>query len=417
MLQAQHEIARENWSGIETNLQNRISSLEQESEDNVSREAYLRKKVKSLTDSLKTQTSDNETLNDEIDELKSQQAKLQHSKTQIEEELETAKKTILELESSLEKQASQYEKKLETLQDKLKVSIETLNQQEKAMQQRLAVNDRKRSSHGQDPFLSEPISRSESTSPFSQRFSSEDVAAVGARSPSLNFGRRASSKTSLPSLYSSQSLDSVTGSPGFSMEASLSEPTAQFSSALPTHLEDGSHGDNVDDDMEPYGSASDAFRAGSTTSGHTHTRDRARGLGLGVGDEASVSKFDNASVSTVGAGPSIQLVNRMSRTIRGLESELANVKQDLAGMTSAKDEAVKDVARLMQEAGELEGYKAQVEELERRIEEMSVREQTALEMLGEKSEQVNELRADVADIKDMFQQQIEELVGRLNAQK
>lgn len=48
VLQSQHSIATENWSGIEQNLQNRISSLEQQLQESSSREAYFKKKVKGL---------------------------------------------------------------------------------------------------------------------------------------------------------------------------------------------------------------------------------------------------------------------------------------------------------------------------------------------------------------------------------
>lgn len=48
VLQSQHNIATENWNGIEQNLQNRITSLEQQLEESGTREAYFRKKVKTL---------------------------------------------------------------------------------------------------------------------------------------------------------------------------------------------------------------------------------------------------------------------------------------------------------------------------------------------------------------------------------
>lgn len=48
VLQSQHNIATENWTGIEQNLQNRITSLEQQLEESGSRENYFRKKVKTL---------------------------------------------------------------------------------------------------------------------------------------------------------------------------------------------------------------------------------------------------------------------------------------------------------------------------------------------------------------------------------
>lgn len=391
VLQTQHDIATENWNRIETNLQSRIANLDQETEDYASREAYLRKKLKTLTETHKSQTTENESLHDQIDELKSQLAQLNSKHTQTLEDLTDAKKTIKELESACENQKIDSDKRVAVLEEKLKISVDALNQQQQIQQHRTAT-DRKKS-YGQDQFMLDPVPRSANSSPFSQRFSVDD--GFGNRSSSMGFpGRRTSSKASLNSLQSSQYMDN-------SANSSTSAFSLPLDGALPdtplaTHFEED---DSFHSPYEPYQMSAGADS--NTSVG----RDRRA-------DEGS-SRFDNNSISTVGAGPSIQLVNRMSRTIRSLESELSNVKQELTRMTMSKDEAVKDISRLMQETEALAPYKAQVDEMEKKIEDMSVREQTALEMLGEKSEQVQELRADVDDIKSMFKQQIEELVDRL----
>lgn len=413
VLQAQHDIATENWSGIESNLHSRIANLEQELEDNNSREAYLRKKVKSLTDNLKTQTSENESLNDQVDELKSHLSKLNTLHTTLEQDLADAKRTANGFESATEKIKTEYEKKLASSEEKLKIAVESLqqaNQHLQSQQQLKGSAIERKKSNGTDPFYGDIISRSGSLSPFSQRFSIDEVPPFGNKIPSSGFGgRRASSKSSLFSLHTPQNMESSNNSSSSSFSLAL-EGAAQDNQnlvPLPTHLED----EDSNGFASPYSAASETFRmeerggggGGSTLSGTG-------------GGEAS-SRFDKESVSTVGAGPSIQLVNRMSRTIRSLESELSNVKQDLSRMTLSKDEAVKDITRLMQETETLNSYKVQVKDMEAKIEEMSIREQTALEMLGEKSEQVQELRADVDDIKSMFKQQIEELIDRLAAQE
>lgn len=373
VLQAQHDIATQNWTGIEANLQTRISNLEQEAEDNSSRETYLRKKIKTLTESLKSVTNENENLNDQLNELKSQVAKSKTSQALLKQELSDTKNTSANLESTIEKLKSEHDKKFSDLNEKFKVSVESLNQYKLQQQQQ---QQRKKSNPVEPPFFGgEPVPRSDNTSPFHQRFPVDDN--LGTKNSFS--GRRASSKVSLPSL------------PGLASDPSLHGGMPYNIDGLSTHFEA-----DDDDFMPPYSAASETFRNSSI-----HTR-----------DEGS-TKLDKESVSTVGAGPSIQLVNRMSRSIRSLESELSNVKQDLARAEVSRDEAVKELSELMKELEELNKYKSQVAELESKIDDMSLREQTTLEMLGEKSEQVQELRADVVDIKTMFQQQIEELVDRL----
>lgn len=126
------------------------------------------------------------------------------------------------------------------------------------------------------------------------------------------------------------------------------------------------------------------------------------------------SKADNnSSIHTLNAGPSMQLMGKMNTAIRRLESELASVRQDLLSMTKSKDEACQEVLTLMRENDQLSSYRKKSEELEASVKALEVREQTTLEMLGERSELVQELRADVDDLKTMYRQQIEELVDRL----
>jgi hypothetical protein len=109
----------------------------------------------------------------------------------------------------------------------------------------------------------------------------------------------------------------------------------------------------------------------------------------------------------------MQLMGKMNTAIRRLESELASVRQDLLSMTKSKDEACQELLTLMRENEQLSSYRKKSEELEASVKALEVREQTTLEMLGERSELVQELRADVDDLKTMYRQQIEELVDRL----
>lgn len=116
---------------------------------------------------------------------------------------------------------------------------------------------------------------------------------------------------------------------------------------------------------------------------------------------------DIISESTVGAGPSVQLVERMSATVRRLESERAASKDELARVTTQRDEARQQVVDLMRELEEKKISDSRVQELETRLEELDQRYQTTLEMLGEKSEQVDELQADIADLKKIYRELID----------
>lgn len=116
---------------------------------------------------------------------------------------------------------------------------------------------------------------------------------------------------------------------------------------------------------------------------------------------------DIISESTVGAGPSVQLVERMSATVRRLESERAASKDELARITTQRDEARQQIVDLMREAEEKRSSDARVQDLEKRLEDLDQRYQTTLEMLGEKSEQVEELQADIADLKKIYRELVD----------
>lgn len=116
---------------------------------------------------------------------------------------------------------------------------------------------------------------------------------------------------------------------------------------------------------------------------------------------------DMISGSTAGAGPSVQLVERMSAAVRRLESEKAASREEAGRLCAQRDEAREQVVSLMQEA---EGKRAADERargLEKEVRAIEERYLTTLEMLGEKSEAVEELKADVVDLKDLYRELVE----------
>lgn len=116
---------------------------------------------------------------------------------------------------------------------------------------------------------------------------------------------------------------------------------------------------------------------------------------------------DILSVSTSTAGPSIQVVERMSATVRRLESEKAAFRDELARLADQRDEARKQVIILIKEADAKQAAEERVSTLEVEVRAINQRYQTTLEMLGEKSELVDELHADIIDVKQMYRDLVE----------
>ena len=119
---------------------------------------------------------------------------------------------------------------------------------------------------------------------------------------------------------------------------------------------------------------------------------------------------DVLSTSTAGAGPSVQLVERMSAAVRRLETEKAALKDEIDRLSIQRDEARNQVISLMQETESGRATQAKNESMKAEVQELNLRLHTTLEMLGEKSELVEELRADIADMKEIYRATLEDTV-------
>jgi TATA element modulatory factor len=113
------------------------------------------------------------------------------------------------------------------------------------------------------------------------------------------------------------------------------------------------------------------------------------------------------SVSTAGAGPSVQLVERMSATVRRLEMEKAASREEIARLLTQRDEARNEVVALMREVEGVNETKDRVASVEKEMGELKSRYDAALEMLGEKSEECEELKNDVQDLKKIYRELVE----------
>lgn len=119
---------------------------------------------------------------------------------------------------------------------------------------------------------------------------------------------------------------------------------------------------------------------------------------------------DMVSASTVAAGPSVQLVEKLSAAIRRLETEKVAAKEELARISGQRDEARAEIVSLMREAEKARLAGEEVTKLQAQVAEVNERYETTLELLGEKSELVEELRADVDDVKAMYRDLVERTV-------
>ena len=100
----------------------------------------------------------------------------------------------------------------------------------------------------------------------------------------------------------------------------------------------------------------------------------------------------------------------MSSAVRRLESEKASTKEDIMRLSAQRDEARAEIVSLMREVEVKREKEEKVKELEVEVKSLNERWQTTLEMLGEKSEEVEELKGDIADLKSIYRDLVQRTV-------
>ncbi|GAD98684.1 M protein repeat protein [Paecilomyces variotii No. 5] len=355
-LQTQYSVASENWQTLEGSLLSRLANVEKERDEFARREGDLRRKVRELNIKAK----------------------------KVEEELENSKEHIQDLERSLEETKQELQKltgKLKKASDDVDAAKKELAEQQKlseaTLSQKLEEERSKWREQAISPtaFLQQP--RTESPVASSRRSTTgldpmSDLRPLSRRSSTLppqspEFGTP-------PRQDSYPSISSPPTTNGASNLTMMGTPSITF------------------EPDEFYGGSGTPATPSAFGAGQTH---HSRGIN------------DIISVSTVGAGPSVQLVERMSATVRRLESERAASKDELARITAQRDTARQEVVELMREVEDKRKSDARVQELEAHIADLDQRYETTLELLGEKSEQVEELQADIADLKKIYRELVD----------
>ncbi|KAK6460476.1 TATA element modulatory factor 1 TATA binding-domain-containing protein [Scheffersomyces coipomensis] len=118
----------------------------------------------------------------------------------------------------------------------------------------------------------------------------------------------------------------------------------------------------------------------------------------------------SSTIPAGNGGGNIQLINKMSSNIRRLEIELNTLREENNSLIIEKEKTEQDILGGFKLHEELEALNTKIQTLETELDSKSKKEQTMLEVIGEKSEQVEELKADVQDLKELCKLQIQQLI-------
>ncbi|KAK9466594.1 TATA element modulatory factor 1 TATA binding-domain-containing protein [Lipomyces arxii] len=402
-LQSQYALATENWQGIEASLLSRIAGIEHERDEIAKREAVLRKKLHDETARVRDLEIDVENALSKTGDLESE--------LQLQEDLVTSLRSRLEDETA-----------------RSAVKIQELEKDKASLEQRLLEEEKARRDDVQLQL------RSGASSPtFSKRGYGSDM---GMMSPGFNLNGQSNglriysrdnsySELHSPSQTSINSLNAtgaptaiqyrrasrrksgrISTTPSISGTSALSIPVSPvFQSSTPTRTISFS-----------------SLNGSEGGGGSVHQQINLQHAMLSREDSMNGSKSDSNGGDDAGSAAStamgdVSSSERLTTVIRRLSSELASAKEELTLLVRDRDQARAEIVELMRDAKAKSDVETECAELKAQVEQLQLREQTTLELLGEKTERVNELADDVQDMKMMYRQQIQELVEQLQAKE
>ena len=342
-LQTQYATASQNWQGIESTLIGRITSLEKERDEVVVRETELRKKLRDSI--LKAKNGERE-----LDAVQNKYMEMEKSVADNEAQIQRLSRKTTQLETDLATARNELEDQRVSAERDLQGKLD----EEKARWTAALHIQRNES-----PGTSIRKNNSNIGLDLNHLMSPVQYERGNSRKPSMMYGFDSSTPPRQQSLASPRGVTN----------GSVAETSAGVTS------------------MEAEDYFANVPQTPLSTSHYSH-----RGIN------------DLISNSTVGAGPSVQLVERMSANVRRLESEKAASKDELTRILGQRDEARQEVVNLMREVEEKRKIEERLTTIEKQHQDLSQKHRTTLEILGEKSEQVEELKADVVDVKQMYRQ-------------
>ncbi|KAI8069414.1 TATA element modulatory factor 1 TATA binding-domain-containing protein [Gongronella butleri] len=105
---------------------------------------------------------------------------------------------------------------------------------------------------------------------------------------------------------------------------------------------------------------------------------------------------------------------RLQASLRQMENQLNFYQTQLQSTTQSRDELADEVTKMTIDMDKLRNEYKQLKATLKDTADLEHRHQAALELLGERTEQVEELKADIADVKDLYRTQVVELVQKID---
>lgn len=106
-------------------------------------------------------------------------------------------------------------------------------------------------------------------------------------------------------------------------------------------------------------------------------------------------------------------LEHLETTLRQKDGELSSYMARLASLESIRDSLAEELVKMTNESEKLRMEVATLPGLKAELEALRRRHTSALELMGERDEELEELRADIADVKQMYREQVDMLVSQI----
>ncbi|WOK98543.1 golgin candidate 5 [Canna indica] len=100
-------------------------------------------------------------------------------------------------------------------------------------------------------------------------------------------------------------------------------------------------------------------------------------------------------------------------SLRKRDGELASYMSRLASLESIRDSLAEELVKMTEQCEKLRAEAAVLPGLRAELDALRRRHSSALELMGERDEELEELRADLIDVKEMYREQVDLLVNRI----
>lgn len=132
---------------------------------------------------------------------------------------------------------------------------------------------------------------------------------------------------------------------------------------------------------------------------------------------SSGSEWEGNSVSgSLSGGRAPLLVFRqLQDTLQQRQSELQTQAETLRQLEIQREEAVSNAETLTQQLSQMQSVSSELMLVKQQLRTALARQEVLLQMVGEKEEEVENLQAEMCDVKEIFQQQVSQLLNQMDS--